>query len=107
MKVANIITDKLTTKELCLEEVCVTKAQFRLLLEQNGIIAPTSTPTLDLSTESSGGQATPTPEITPESTPTPELTPTPEPTPEITPEPTSTPESTPEITPQPEPTPIE
>ena len=78
LKVANIITDKLTAKEICLEEVCVNKTQLKELLEKNGIIAPQ--PILESA---------------------PEITPTPESTPEITPEATPTPEVTPEPTPAP------
>nr|MBP7846307.1 hypothetical protein [Candidatus Paceibacterota bacterium] len=33
-----IITDKITTKKLCVEDVCVTKDEFLDLLEQNNII---------------------------------------------------------------------
>ncbi|MFA6415711.1 MAG: tail fiber domain-containing protein, partial [Candidatus Paceibacterota bacterium] len=41
-RVANIITDKLTTKELCLEDVCMTKTQLKELLEKNQINSNTA-----------------------------------------------------------------
>ena len=86
MKVAQIITDKVTTKEICLEEVCVNKTQLQSLLNQ--LVLPSPSPSVT---------PTPEPSSTPESTPetTPETTP--EPTPESTPE--ITPEATPEVTP--------
>jgi len=104
LKVATIITDKLTAKEICLEEICVNKAQLQTLLEKNGIIA-TPTPT-------------PTPEATPEPTPVSEVEPladqgstltepTPEPTPTPEPSPSETPTPTPEIAPEATPTPSE
>ncbi|MEK7190652.1 MAG: hypothetical protein AAB661_02705, partial [Patescibacteria group bacterium] len=37
LKIANVISDKLTTKELCIEEVCVNKAQLQELLNKNNI----------------------------------------------------------------------
>ena len=67
LKVAQIISDKIITKELCLEEVCIKKEQLQNFLNQNDLQNSVfSTPT-------------PTPESTP--TPTPESTPTPTPVP--------------------------
>lgn len=40
----NILTDKLTTKELCLEDVCVTKDQLRALLDNLNHPTPAATP---------------------------------------------------------------
>ncbi|PIP86297.1 hypothetical protein COW82_02910, partial [Candidatus Campbellbacteria bacterium CG22_combo_CG10-13_8_21_14_all_43_18] len=37
MKIAHVIADKLTVKELCLEEVCINKEQLKQLLEQNNV----------------------------------------------------------------------
>ena len=80
LRVANVVAEKVKsdsveTKQLCLEDFCVTKDQLKSLF----------TPVIPI--------VTPTPEATPEATP--------EPTPELTPEPTPepTPESTPEVTP--------
>lgn len=36
MKIAQIFTDKLTTKELCIEDVCVNKEQLKQLLQNSG-----------------------------------------------------------------------
>ena len=63
MKVAQIVTDKLVAKEICIEEVCVNKEQLKLLLERNSTYV---TPT-------------PSPSITPESMPALESTPEPSP----------------------------
>ncbi|OHB20756.1 MAG: hypothetical protein A2854_00535 [Parcubacteria group bacterium RIFCSPHIGHO2_01_FULL_56_18] len=89
----NVYADTVTTKKLCLEDVCVTKAELQMLLEQAG-----------------QGSAPSAPPPAPEPTPEPEPEPAPEeapqeeePTPEPTPEPP--PEPTPE--PQPEPPPTE
>ena len=37
-----LIAQKLTTKELCLEDVCITKTELQQLLQQNNISAPVS-----------------------------------------------------------------
>jgi hypothetical protein len=46
LRITQIFTDKLTTKELCVDDICVTKDQLKTLLEQNGLMtnAPTPTP---------------------------------------------------------------
>ena len=95
IKIAEIITDKLTANQLCLEDLCVNKTQLQQLLDNDGIApAPSNTPVPTLET---------TPEITP--TPSPELTPETTPTPSETPLSSETPIPAPEITPTPEPTP--
>ncbi|OGN23069.1 MAG: hypothetical protein A2918_03570 [Candidatus Yanofskybacteria bacterium RIFCSPLOWO2_01_FULL_42_49] len=71
LKVAKIIA----TKEFCLDDVCITKEQFKTLLEKNGIQSPN-----DQITE------TPTPEPQPEAGPPPAETPAPEVTPTSMPE---------------------
>jgi hypothetical protein len=91
----SLTTDKVTTKELCVDDVCVTKEQFKALLDSAHV----------------------TPTVT-----TPPPTPAPDPTPEPTPEATSTPDgssddsvdtgggtstSTPDVTPDTPPAPIE
>ncbi len=98
LKVTGLMTNKVTTQELCVNDTCITEDQLKTLLEQ-GSIAPAPV----------APSATPTPEAIPEVSPTPEgspaesPTPTPEATPEITPKPTpeATPEATPEQTPEP------
>jgi hypothetical protein len=112
INVGNIITDKVDTKEVCFDDVCMDKDKLRMLLEEGGVYLPTPTtnptptpePTVEPTPEPSveptpEPSIEPTPEVTSE--PTPEIEPTPEVTPEITPEPT--PEPTPEVTPEPEP----
>ncbi|MDD5033091.1 MAG: hypothetical protein PHC85_03215, partial [Candidatus Pacebacteria bacterium] len=37
LKITQIISDKITTKEFCIEDVCMTKEQLKLLLEKNNI----------------------------------------------------------------------
>ena len=37
-----LIVEKITTKELCLEDVCITKTELQQLLQQNNISAPVS-----------------------------------------------------------------
>ena len=37
LKVAHLITDKVTTKELCIEDVCVTRDQFLMMVKKAGI----------------------------------------------------------------------
>ena len=121
LRVAKIVTDRIVTNELCIDDICITKNEFKSLLEKNGI--PTTPQPEPILTPSPTPEPTPTltstPEPTPETEPTPTLISTPsptptviEPTPEVTLEPTPTPsptpEPTPEITPEPtpEPTPI-
>jgi hypothetical protein len=110
LRVANIISDKLTTDELCIGTTCVTEDQLRALLDASGVPQQTSSEEEQTTPSPS---PTPSPSTEPTSEPTPELSPelTPEPSPEITPEPTTnpTPEITPEptVTPEPEPASLE
>jgi hypothetical protein len=39
LKIAQVISDKLTTKELCLEDICINKTQLKELLEVNNLTA--------------------------------------------------------------------
>ena len=80
MRVANIITEKLTAKEFCLEEICMSKTQFKELLEKNGIILPSTEstisetalePTPDATSSTSSSQTEPAPEPVSELEPTP------------------------------------
>ena len=120
LKVAQIFTDKLIAKEICIEDVCIKKDQLKSILEQNGSYAPTPTPSPNESpapapeaSESPTPEPAPSAESTPESTPEPTLETTPEttlepnpletPAPEPTPEPTLEPETTPNPTPEPTP----
>src|SRR3989344_9634135 len=132
IRVANIISDKLTTKELCIEDVCLTRDQLKALLDVSGVPqqAPDSTPTPSPSvsatpTPTVSESPTPTPtsspavsespsptpsassEPQPEADPSPAETPSPTPTPEIssTPIPAESPPPTPEISPSPTPEP--
>jgi hypothetical protein len=86
------IADKITTKNLCVEDICVDKEQFKELLNRNQIqSAPTTplpTPELEV-----------VPELIPEVIPQPESAP--EPILELVPE--IVPESTSEIVPEPTP----
>jgi len=116
VSIKNIVSEKITTKEICVEDICVDKEQLKGLLEGNGInfvtpipvIDPTPTPEPSVeptpepetASSSQGFEPNPTPTLEPTVEPSPEFTPTP--TPEPTPDPTSTP--TPEPTSTPEPT---
>ena len=87
--VESLRAEKVETKELCIDGICVTKEQLQGMLDSSGIIPKTTVaPTLD-----------PILEPTPEPTPAPEQTtapkPTSEPIPEPTPDPIPEPESTP------------
>ena len=131
VRVVSLFADKVTTKELCLDDVCVTKEQLKTLLERSGIqvqitndrasisnqspITNDQTITNDESTSTASSSSepvlenitnpTPTPEPAPENTPEPTLTLTSEPSLLITPgsTPEATIESTPELTPEPTP----
>ncbi|MBX4190382.1 tail fiber domain-containing protein, partial [Candidatus Parcubacteria bacterium] len=70
IKVTELITDRFTTKKLCLDDVCIEKDQLKTLLEKEGILIPTPLPMLSPSPESSPEE---TPEISPESSPEPPL----------------------------------
>ena len=128
LKVAQIFTDKLVAKEICVEDICVDKTKLKALLEKNGIEAqPTPAPiyvpqegytgpapegSIPLTENSSDETASASEEIISETegdgtllqqegnvgTGTP--TPTPTPTPEISVE--LVPENTPEASPEPE-----
>ena len=93
IKIAEIITDKLTATQLCLEDLCVNKAQLQQLLDNDGILpapsnipVPTSETTpettpLNVSSDETSGEQLAEPVViaeTPEPTPIPEITPTPE-----------------------------
>ena len=118
LKIAELITDKLTTKELCIEEVCITKDQLKALLNQNAIPAstpsPSSMPTLPIQPEQSPVVESSILDLPASSSDAGQIgtEPTLTPTPEITesPTPQATPQATPEVTPQtsenPTPTPI-
>jgi hypothetical protein len=111
-----VIAGKVTTQQLCLDDVCVSKTQLQRLLD-NALLSPstpTPTPTPSIDTEVQSPSPTPdsiltitpTPSDTVEPTPSvdvAEQTPTPEPS--VTPEPSIEPSTTPEITATPEPTP--
>ncbi|MDP3763155.1 MAG: tail fiber domain-containing protein [bacterium] len=125
------ITDRLVTKELCVEDICVTREQFmQMVSASTGSVTITSAPAPEPSPEPAPEPAPglipeptpeptlePTPTPTPTPIPTPEPSPTPTPSPEPTPtpstnsgspapeEPTTTPEPAPEPAPTPEPTP--
>jgi hypothetical protein len=119
LRVANIISDKLTSKELCLEDVCLTRDQLKALLDASGVPqqttpesqqAPSPTPTPTVSelptptpTESPLLTESPSPSPLASSSPSPIPSETPSPTPESTPTPSATPEPTPELTPTPTP----
>ncbi len=55
----NIFSDKITTKELCVEDVCINKDQLRALIENAGQTLPPS----------GGGETPPTEEVPPSETP--------------------------------------
>ncbi len=93
IQLTEIITNKVTTKQLCVEATCINEDQLKALLQSAAV--PTAAP----------ASPTPTPEVTPEVTPTPSETPDPEVSPTPTPEITETPSPTPEPTETPTPTP--
>jgi hypothetical protein len=88
--------------EVCVDDVCVTKEEFKQILLNNGggydtepVSDPEPEPTLELEPEPE-----PTPEVTPVPDSNIEITPEPEPTLELEPEPEPTPEVMPEIVPE-------
>jgi hypothetical protein len=95
-----LIAEKVQTKQLCLEDVCVNKDQLKTLLQNAGIISGASSPSAP-----PDPVPTPTPDITPvpdpaiapatSQTPTPDLTPTPAPDPTLAPLPSADPMLTP------------
>jgi hypothetical protein len=98
LKIAHIITDKLTTKELCVGDTCVNEEQLKILLEKNGLASPVA--------PVSPQEPAPSPEPIPEPAPVAEPTSAPA-SPAGGPE--STPAPTPVVEPAPavEPTPVE
>jgi hypothetical protein len=76
LKIAQIVTDKLTTKELCVEDVCITKDQLKILLEKNGMM-PVA--------QSAAADSAPAPEQEPVPVSEPEPGPASEPAPEPAP----------------------
>jgi hypothetical protein len=92
----SLTTDKVTTKELCVDDVCVTKDQFRMLLDSAHVIPTIPTPTPVI---------TPTPDATSTATTTSEVdsgdsaTSTPDIVLEVVPEPTPVEETPPVETP--------
>jgi hypothetical protein len=88
--ITRIFSDRVDTKQLCVEDVCVTRDQFLNIVEQSGVTnpppAPDPVPTPD-------PQPTPVPDPTPTPTPTPDPVPTPDPSP--VPDPVPTPDPTP------------
>jgi hypothetical protein len=112
--VAQIFVQKVTTKELCLDDVCITKDQLRELLNRNGVsvpqstvyVAPSSTPATIIVTDITSTSTTSTSTQQDVSTTTvPTVTPTVTETIVEAPtlEATTTPSETPEPTPVPEP----
>ncbi|MBI2627401.1 hypothetical protein HYW72_00535 [Candidatus Nomurabacteria bacterium] len=97
-----LVVEKLTTKELCLEDVCINKTQLKELLEKNEIQNSTPAPLVPSEVEGeSAPEVTPTPEPAPAPTLDPASTPAPAPIPE-----TSTPTPTPIPNPAPAPEPV-
>ena len=99
LRVAQIFTDRLVAKEICLEDVCVTKEELKRLLENNQITnysnssnSPNQTPIPESSNDqiantASSSEQTTEPAPSPESMQAEDLTPTPEATPTPTPSP--------------------
>ena len=127
LKAVKFIADTIEAREIkasekiCIDDVCVTKSQFKDLLEKNGISTPALTPTPEVLPLTSPSESptpsdspepteTPLPSLEPTSSPseTPEPSPeaTPEPSPEVTPEPETLGESQPTSTPPPDPDPV-
>jgi hypothetical protein len=108
LHVKNLFADKVTTKELCLEEICITKEELKALLQANAISTPTASPTSVIITTSPSipptEDATTTPPV---STTIPIVETVSEPVIEVTPpepEPEPTPVAEPEVeTPAPAP----
>jgi hypothetical protein len=72
--VKGLVADSVTTKQLCIDDVCMNRDQLKELMDRNRIAAPQPTP---ISTPEITETPAPTPEIT--MTPTPEVTETPAP----------------------------
>jgi hypothetical protein len=66
LQAKEFIADKITTKQLCIEDVCVNRDQLKALLDQHGIGQPPATPP-----PSPALDATPLPTPTPSPTPMP------------------------------------
>ncbi|MBI4117343.1 MAG: NYN domain-containing protein [Parcubacteria group bacterium] len=103
VRAKEFIADKITAKELCLEEVCVNKEQLKALLEKNQmeLISPMS----PIGQTEEFLSPTPSLSPTPEPTPTETIEPAPFESPTPTIEPLSSPEPAPSPSPEPEPTP--
>ena len=107
-RIKELIAEKITTKQLCIEDICVDRNQLKQLLEQANLInqLPPPPPPPE-------PQPAPEPPVSPASepaTPSPEPMP-PEPAPELAPEPQPEPQPSPEATageaePEPEPAPV-
>lgn len=91
VRAKEFIADKITAKELCLEEVCINKEQLKMLLEKSQI--PSTNSQINFNDQNSNTETiietpAPTPEQSPGPSPTLEPTPTPElpipsPTPDV------------------------
>lgn len=77
LKIAEIITDKITTKEFCVDDVCVTRDQFKELLEKNNIL--TNQPGAELPSAEVAPSEPPAPSAVEEEPPPEEPVPEPEP----------------------------
>jgi len=116
LKAVKFIADTIEAREIkasekiCIDDVCVTKSQFKDLLEKNSISTPALTPTPEVLPLTSPSES-PTPSPTTSDSPEPSETPMPslEPSPVISesPAPSESPVATPEISAEstPEPTP--
>ena len=98
LRVARIISDKITTKELCLEDICINKGQLQDLLNQSNLQSPIPSPS-----STPEPSATPLPSEMPSPTPEPSISPVPSETPTPTSEPSAS--LTPSPTPESQPTP--
>ncbi|HPX52512.1 MAG TPA: tail fiber domain-containing protein, partial [Candidatus Paceibacterota bacterium] len=104
--VESLRAEKVETKELCIDGICVTKEQLQGMLDSSGIIPKTTVaPMPDLIPEPAV-EPTPAPEQTTAPTPAPEQTTAPTPASEQTTAPTPASEQTPESISEPTPDPI-
>jgi hypothetical protein len=101
LKIAEIVTRKVTTDKLCVGATCVNEDQLKQLLQNAGNSLPTPTPdATPLVT------ASPSPTASASATPLPTSSPTPTPSPSATPVETPVETPTPSATPAPSDTPI-
>ncbi|HXK40550.1 MAG TPA: hypothetical protein VJ046_00365, partial [Candidatus Paceibacterota bacterium] len=126
LKVANIITENITasfgtftkvkTQELCVDDICVTREQFKAVFDGNAgqTTEPTPTPEPEFQPEADEPTAqttsdvgATTPEDPPEAGTGGQASDVTESTPETTPEPSPEPNESPTPTPEPSPTPVE